>query len=127
MNSIALTPLPSPVGETVLHVALSRLGAYLDDESGSLEALLKLAGRSAAADDIRALHALHLDTDATEEDLRQLLMQAQTLVVRLLDTVRAIPLHARFSSAPSDFDAWLRWSGARLQDVCKTLSRALAN
>ncbi|SDY85910.1 hypothetical protein [Citreimonas salinaria] len=128
MNSIVISRVPDVTDETLLHAALSRLGSYLDYESGSLEALLTLTGNEAAINDIEALHALHLDQDATAADIRQLLMQAQTSLVRLLGVVGPILLHATvFERSPSDFDAWLRWSGARLRDISATLSRALVD
>lgn len=127
MNSIVLTQVPAQTGETLLHTALARLGAYLDTESGSLETLLELTGRETAGPDIQALHALHLGPYATAADVHQLLKCAQTSLLRLLDVMQTIPPHASFERAPSDIDAWIRWSGARLQDICTTLSRAIAD
>ncbi|TDL79619.1 hypothetical protein E2L08_08400 [Palleronia sediminis] len=127
MNSIIFTKVPVQTGETLLHAALARLGAYLDTELGSLETLLQLTGRETAGADIQALHALHLGAHATAADIHHLLTCAQTSLLRLLDVVQTISPRASFERAPSDIDAWLRWSGARLQDICATLSRAIAD
>ena len=126
MNSILLTHVTPAMGEARLHTALSCLGTYLDNEVASLEAILALGGQKTAIDDIRALHTLHLDPDATASEVRQLLAHAHAALERLMARVHAIPLEAAFERAPSDFDAWHRWSGARLQDISTTLSDAIA-
>lgn len=127
MNSIILTHVAATSRELLLDAALSRLGAYIDAEAGSLEDFLALTGEEAAIHDILVLRDLHLDAGATPADIRQLLARAGKALERLLDRVREIPFEAAFiEQAPSDFDAWHRWTGARLQDISTTLSRALA-
>ncbi len=127
MNSIILAHVAAIPSELVLDAALTRLGAYIDAEAGSLEDLFALTGDEAAVDDILVLRDLHLEAGATSEDIRQLLAHAWTALERLLKRVRYIPYEASFiEQTPSDLDAWHRWSGARLQDISTTLSRALA-
>ena len=59
-------------------------------------------------------------------DTRQMLKRAQVSLERLMETVLTISPDAVVDArAPSDLDAWLRWSGARLQDIVVTISRAL--
>lgn len=46
---------------------------------------------------------------------------------RLLERVRSIPFEGPLAGqAPSDFDAWVCWSGARLEDIIATVRYALA-
>lgn len=127
MNSIVLTHVSAITNEEILHAALARLGAYLDNEARSLEALLTLTGQAGTADDIQSLHALHLDSEATAAQVHQLLTDARTVLIRLLNVVQAIPHHSPVERAPSDFEAWHRWTGARLQDIATILSRALSD
>lgn len=127
MNSIVFTHVFAPDGLPSLDTALDRLGAYLDAELGSLEDLLDIAGHEDAIDDIGALHRLHLDSDAAPKDVRRLLEGALVPLERLHERVETIPLDGALTgAAPSDFDAWVCWSGARLKDILATLRRALA-
>ena len=114
--------------EVCLDAALIRLGAYIDEEAGSLEDLMRLTGNEIAVDDIRALHDLHLAAGALPSDIRQLLKHAQLSLERLLGLLQGIPVEASWvEKVPSDFSAWQRWSGARLQDLTTTVSRTLAD
>lgn len=128
MNSIILTHFVTPeTGEGILEAALDRLGAYLQAEVGNLEELLNLADCGDAIDHIEGLHSLHLNAHATPEDIAQLLEEAQALLERLLERVRTItPESPLTGPASSDFDAWVRWSGARLEDMVATLRHSLA-
>lgn len=128
MNSIVFTHFVSPVqGPSCLDLALTRLGAWIDAEIGSLEDLLDISGYEGAIDDIEALYRLHLDADADRRDIERLLRRALPPLERLHDQVQTIPPEASLvGQAPSDFDAWVRWSGARLEDIRETLRRALA-
>ncbi|WP_101069161.1 hypothetical protein [Roseovarius salinarum] len=127
MNSIIRTHVLTPVhGAFLLEAALDRLGAWLDTELGSLENLLDITGHAKAAGDIAALRGLHLNATSTPTDVRRLLEAARSSLARLLDRVRTIPANAEFGWwLPSDFDAWVCWSGARLEDIIKTLQNAL--
>lgn len=128
MNSIVLTHVATFSKEVCLDAALIRLGAYIDEEAGSLEDLMRLTGNEVAVDDIRALHDLHLAAGALPSEIRQLLKHAQLSLERLLGFLQGIPVDAScFEEVPSDFSAWQRWSGARLQDLTLTLARALAD
>ena len=128
MNSIVFTHFVTPVqGAPRLAIALHRLGAWFDAEIGNLEDLLDIAGHDEAIDDIEVLHGLHLDADAKAGDLERLLKEAKPPLERLLGRVQSIPLEGPIAGpAPSDFDAWVRWTGARLEDILATLRRALA-
>jgi len=127
MNSIVLTHVSAITNEELLYAALARLGAYLDNEAPSLEALLTLTGQASAVDDIQSLHALHLDSKATADQVHQLLADARRVLIRVLNVVQAFPHHTPVERAPADFDAWRHWSGARLQDISTILSRALSD
>ncbi|KRS18967.1 hypothetical protein [Roseovarius indicus] len=128
MNSIVFTQFVTPVqGASCLDIPLHRLGADIDAEIGSLEYLLDISGLEDAIDDIGALSELHLAADASREDIDRLLESAVAPLERLLARVRTIPLDGPLAGpAPSDFDAWLRWPGARLEDILATLRHALA-
>lgn len=128
MNSIVFTHFVTPVqGASRLAIALHRLGAWFDAEIGNLEDLLDITGHEEAIDDLEVLHGLHLDADAAPKDLGRLLDEARPPLERLLERVRTIPLEGPVAGpAPSDFDAWVCWSGARLEDILATLRRALA-
>ena len=128
MNSIVFTHFVTPVqGASRRAIALHRFGAWFDAEISSLGDLLDIAGHDEADDDIEVLHGLHLDTDAEPGDLERLLEEARSPLERLLERVRTIPLgDPPAGTIPSDFDAWVRWSGARLEDILATLRHALA-
>jgi hypothetical protein len=127
MNSIVFTHFAAPKGAPSLEIALDRLSAWIDSELDSLEALLALADPGAAATDIAALRGLHLDASSTCQEVGQLLAEAQVALERLLERMRAMPVDVPLvGPAPHDADAWLRWSGARLEDILATLCRALA-
>jgi hypothetical protein len=126
MNSNALTQTADIPIEICMDTALMRLSAYIDDEIGSLADLLSLTGDETAIEDIRALHSLHLNAGATPIDVLQLLEHAHTSLNRLLAIVSGLSSQvSTIEQAPSDFSAWQRWSGARLQDITTTLSYAL--
>jgi len=127
MNSIILTHVAaSTSGEFLLDAALDRLGAWLDAEMASLEDLLDVSGHGDAEGDIKILRGLHLEASSTPADTRQMLKRAQVSLECLMECVRTIsPDAVTDARAPSDLDAWLRWSGARLQDIVATISRAL--
>lgn len=128
MNSITFSHSAAPAqGEFLLDVALDRLGAWLDAELGSLEDLIEISGRRGDAnEDIVALRNLHLEAASTQADIKQLLENAQAALERLMECLQAVsPEDVVDTRAPSNFDAWLRWTGARLQDIAITLSRAL--
>lgn len=128
MNSIIFTHVATPANDGVLlDVALDRLDAWLDDEIGSLEDLLDITDHEDAIDDISVLRGLHLDAASSRADIRRLLEDAQGALGRLLERVRTIPFDGPLTGqVSSDFDAWLRWTGARLQDLLTTLRHALA-
>ncbi|WP_305972537.1 MULTISPECIES: hypothetical protein [unclassified Mameliella] len=127
MNSIILTHVAtSAQGGFLLDAALDRLGAWIDAELGSLEELLAISGCGDAKSGIKTLRGLHLEAAATQTETRRLLEDAQESLECLMASVRTISSEALVNvRAPSDFDAWVRWSGARLQDIQITLSRAL--
>ncbi len=127
MNSIILTHVAaSDQGEFILDAALDRLGAWLDVEMGSLEELLDISGCGDAKEDIKVLRGLHLEAASTPTDTRRMLKRAQVSLERLMEYVWTIwPDAVVDARAPTDLDAWLRWSGARLQDSVVTISRAL--
>lgn len=128
MNSIILTHFAAPqTGAFALEIALDRLGAYLDAEMGKLEELLDTAERKEAIDDVVALQGLHLDAASAPADLRRLLENAQMSLAHLLESVRQIPFGCEITGpGAEEFDAWVRWSGARLEDIVTTLARAIA-
>lgn len=127
MNSIIPTPVAASArGELPLDAALFRLGAWLDAEMAALEGLLDVSGRGDAHDDLVALWGMHLDPACTPMDTRRLLEDAHASLARLLERVRNVSSdYVSDARAPADFDAWLRWSGARLQEIVDTLSRSL--
>lgn len=118
MNSILPLPgLPSP---DCVDEALGRLGSYLEAELDSLEHLLLLAGRSIA--DVAVLRQLHLFDNATGTDELRLLTLARSCIERLLGEVRSIDTDGAFGvPVPPDFDAGVRWAGARLEDILHEL------
>ncbi|WP_432256605.1 hypothetical protein [Limimaricola sp. AA108-03] len=132
MNSIVFTPVTAaPVpGTSIPEIALHRLGAWLDAERVTLGRVLAQAGRPQGAAALAALDQLHLDPDFTNEHLRDLLEEAHVCLEVLLETLHIIPGRCRSETAwgmpgPAPFDAHLRWSGARLEDILATLRRAL--
>lgn len=126
MNSIVFTHVYTPEGVTSQEVALDRLGAWSDAELCSLDRLIRLIGCEESAADIAALHALHLAPNADAGDVAHLLENAAGALERLLERVLAIEVSGiTVGDAPPDFDAWVRWSGARLQDTFITVRRAL--
>ncbi len=129
MNSIIFTHVFTPAKGASRHdIAFDRLDTWLDDEIGALEDLLDMSGDEEAIDDIVALRGLHLEATSTPADIRRLLEDAHASLERLLERVQTIPLEGPLvGSVPSDFDAWTRWSGARLEDILATLRSALAD
>jgi hypothetical protein len=133
MNSIINTHFDvSCCGTDTCHAALCRLGSYLDGERDRLEGVLAQSGRAFASEALDALGQLHLEPDATDEDLRNLLEEAKSCVEYLLENVRGIPARGRLATAyglpgPEAFDRHVRWSGARLEDLLATLKHALAS
>ena len=127
MNSPSpFLPALSAQGAGRAEAALHRLAHYMDNEIGSLEDLFELVGNADAIEEIIALLQAHLDGASTPGDIRRLLQDARASLARLLEEVRAIPADAGcIGSTPHDFDAWCRWSGARLEDIVRTLSCAL--
>jgi len=90
--------------------------------------LLDIAGQEDGIDDIGALYRLHLASDAPPNDVRRLLQDALAPLERLLERVETIPVEGALTgAATSDFNAWVCWSGARLEDILTTLRRALAD
>ena len=72
-------------------------------------------------------YRLHLENGATRGDVQLLLQGAVPPLERLLYRVQTIPLEGPFAErVPSDFDAWVRWSGARLEDILASLRHAMA-
>ncbi|MFU8863264.1 MAG: hypothetical protein ACNA7O_05065 [Rhodobacterales bacterium] len=131
MNAIIFTHFAAPEGASPLELAVDRLAAWLDGERDTLGRVLAQVGRSHAASALEALDQLHLEPESTAEDLRNFLEDAQVFAEVLLEAVRAIPIRCRLETAyglpgPAAFDAHVRWSGARLEDILATLSRALA-
>jgi hypothetical protein len=132
MNSIIFTHFVSPPAEnaSTLELALDRLGAWLDDERNTLGRLLAQSGKRQGATALEALEQLHLDSDSTEADLRDLLESAEVGLDVLLETLRAMPHHCRLQTAwglpgKDALEAHVRWSGARVEDMLSTLRRAL--
>lgn len=127
MNSINFSPFTaSSQNGFLLDAALGRLGKWIDEEISSLEDLLDISDCQDAIDDIVALKVLHLEADCTPADLRRLLGDASASIERLTEYVWKIASEECLDvRAPSYFDAWVRWSGARLEDISHTLSRAL--
>jgi hypothetical protein len=107
--------------ETALAVA--RVGALLDDASHALETVLRDGGATKA---LAALHALHLDPD--EGDPAALLRSALHHLETILDALHKLPNDADETSRalPADYDAAVRWCGARVQDAVETLRRAVS-
>jgi len=126
MNSIVFTDFVTPAsGASPLHAALGRFGAYFDAEIGNLEDLLDVSGHEDASDDLEVLHGLHLDADATADDVRRLLGGALACLDRLLDRVRTIPLEAAGPDS-SDLDPWVCGSRIRLEGIVTALRCGLA-
>lgn len=118
------------VAVDALEAALEHLGAWLDAERDTLAQLLAQAGRWQAAIALDEMAQLHLEPQATAEDLRDLLERARACLEYLFETVCALPRHGRLVTAwglpgPAAFDAHVRYSGARLEDILRTLTRAL--
>ncbi len=128
MNLIVFTHFVTPMqGASYLEAALDNLGVWFDAEIDDLEDLLDITGHEEAIDEIEALHKLHLNANATPEDVRRLLEAVQPPLERLLERVRTILLERLpAGSASSDFNAWVYWSRARLEDILATLRQALA-
>jgi hypothetical protein len=127
MNSIIYTHFLTPDGATALEVALVRLGDWCNTELGSLARLVRLMGYTDAAADIALLHGLHLTPNSGTGDIARLLEDAAAALERLLERVQAFPIAGEtVCPAPPDFEAWVCWSGARLEDIHRTVRRALA-
>ncbi|WP_417480591.1 hypothetical protein [Maricaulis maris] len=127
MNSIIRTHVADVPHGQILDAALVRFGAYLDAEAESLEKLLALAGHVDVEKYLADLLDLHLEPGATLQDVRALLENALKTLETLAVRTRAIPTDfAPEAVVPPDFDAWVRWSGARLADICATLRHAVA-
>ncbi len=91
-----------------------------------LEELLEISGRKDAINDIEAIYRLHLEADSTLWNVEQLLQDAILPLERLLERVEKMPAEDQLAGQVSpDFDAWIRWSGARLEDILATLRRAI--
>lgn len=131
MNSIVFTHFSAPEGASIPELALDRLADWLDEERDTLGRILAQAGRRQAASVLEALDQLHLEPESTAEDLRDLLEDARVYLEILLEAVSAIPDRCRLETAygmpgPAAFDAHVRWSGARLEDMVSTLRHAMA-
>ena len=108
--------------------ALCALSLYLDNEADRARALLALCGDRSAAATLDSLQLLHIEADATEGDLERLVAGALASLEFVLERVGDLPSDSELHGAPpADFDAWLRWSGARLEDVVASLRRCLLN
>ena len=106
--------------------ALCALSRYLDHEAASARALLALCGDRSAAATLDRLQLLHIEPDATEGDLERLVAGALASLEFVLERVGDLPSDPELcGAAPADFDAWLRWSGARLEDVVASLRSCL--
>ena len=132
MNSIVLTHFGAPSRDAcLLEAALCRLGAWLDAEQETLGRVLAQSRQKGAASALDALMQLHLEPNVNHDELRALLEGAQTYLEILLETLRRIPYRCRVESAwglpgPASFDAHVRWSAARLEDILATLRHCLA-
>lgn len=128
MNSIVLTHFDVPnEAPSVSDLALYRLSEYVDNELGSVKDLLHLMGFSDAAADIAAIRGLHLTAASDSEDEERLLEEAVACLERLLDRLKSFPIRGTTTKAsPPDLDAWINWSGARLDDIIATIRWALA-
>jgi hypothetical protein len=125
MNSIVFTHFATPVGAT-LNLALDRLGAWCDAERGTLEDLLDITGHEEAIDDIEVVCALHRKAQANPKNVRHLLDAVLASLDRLLDRMCTIPLEDCVAgSVPSEFNAWVNWSLARIEDIVATLKHSL--
>lgn len=109
-------------------LALDRLGAYLESEGSSLADLLDLFALSGARSDFAILQDLHIEPRSE----RAALAEAAMHLGRLLEDLRSIPCDAP-ESCPTEahvglmreFDARIRWLGARTEDMLSVLKRAL--
>lgn len=132
MNSIVSTHFATPLdGVSILDLALDRLGAWLDAERDTLDRLFAQIGQGQAAGALEALDRLHLEPEATAEELRDLLEHARTCLGVLLETLRDLPSRCQLQTAwglpgQNAVDTHVRWSGARVEDVLATLNYALA-
>ena len=106
--------------------ALCALSRYLDHEAAGARALLALCGDRSAAATLDKLQLLHIEPDATERDVVRLVRGALANLEIVLGRVRDLPAEPEvLGAAPADLDAWLRWSGARLEHVVASLRRCL--
>ncbi|WP_128910855.1 hypothetical protein [Tropicibacter alexandrii] len=110
-----------------LEVALQRLGNYLDSEFDTLQRVLILIGQTGVEDHLSILSQLHLSPQNTAITLYRLLDEACLRLKTLQQVVNAIPNRAPLDVAngPADFDAMVRWSASRLQDIISTIQHAL--
>lgn len=132
MNSIIFTHVAATSfgANCNLDLALYRLSARLDAERDTLGRLLAQSNRRQVANVLDTLDQLHLNSDATDGDLRDLLEEASIYLEVLLETLRAFPRSCRLETAwglpgQDTIDQHVRWSGARLEDILATLNYAL--
>jgi len=131
MDSIVFTHTGTCSGDACsLESALEHFSGYLDAEQDTLACILAQAGCIHAASVLDTLAQLHLEPNAVEADLRDLLEEAEACLFLLLETVRQIPSRELLKTAwelpgPEVYDAHLRWSGARLEEIVRTLAGAL--
>ena len=116
-----------PVAVRRTDTALCALNLYLDNEARA-RALLALFGDRSAAAALDSLRLLHVEADATEGDRECLVAGALASLEFVLKRIGDLTSDPELQgAAPADFDAWLRWSGARLEDVVASLRRCLLN
>lgn len=113
-----INPIPfgsSAEGGNVLMLALSRLSLYLKNETDLRAQVLQVAKRHRAAGAFEALSSLHLEPDASDQEIRRILEKARYALGEVLDDVLTIPADWILPGI-DDFDAPINWSGR----VCRT-------
>lgn len=117
---------PSPT-DTSLELGLRRLSLYIDHELDLLVEIVRAGDLRRASDALDALSSLHLEADSTDRDTQRLLETARGILDDVLGDLRTMTFGDAVCAPAGahDFDARIRWAGARLQDILTTLEWAL--
>ncbi len=120
-----------PQGIEQLDGALGSLSAWIDAERDLVGRVFAQTGQRQVCRALDTLDQLHIEPDTPPEEIWEMLEEAAVCLEVLLEALRVLPYNCKLETAwglrgPAPFDAHVRWSGARLEDIHATLEHALS-
>jgi len=112
-------------------LAFARLGALAEDVGGPLSAIARLCGRPMILGLLDQIEGLHRSPDGTDD--QDVIGSAVALLERLSDELARIPPNPEITSVilesdrslVANFDAAVRYAGARVEDNARALKQLL--